>query len=317
MRRALLAATLIAGCASAAPADVAAKAACPITLFVLGVAQDAGKPQIANPDDSAWAEPSLRRLATALAVIDDRGAERRRYLFEATPDIKQQLQRLDEEFPVDRRVGLDGIFLTHAHIGHYVGLMHIGYEAANADDTPTYVMPRMAAYLRANGPWSQLVAYDNIEIKLQKDGEPQRIADGLTATPFRVPHREEFSEVVGWRIDGPEKSVLFLPDIDSWEDWDAQGVALENMLFDVDAAYLDATFFADGELGHRDMSGIPHPRIADTMTRLADEPAATRAKVRFIHLNHTNPALDPDSAEARAVIAAGFKLAQEGETLCL
>ena len=101
--------------------------------------------------------------------------------------------------------------------------------------------------------------------------------------------------MVGYRIDGPVRSALYLPDIDSWEEWDAMGVRLEEVLATVDVAFLDATFFADGEIPGRDMSGFPHPFIRTTMNRLAPLPATERAKVVFIHLNHTNPALDPTS----------------------
>ena len=107
--------------------------------------------------------------------------------------------------------------------------------------------------------------------------------------------------------------MLYLPDIDSWEEWDAMGVRLEEVLATVDVAFLDATFFADGEIPGRDMSGFPHPFIRTTMNRLAPLPATERAKVVFIHLNHTNPALDPRSAAAREVRAAGMAVANEGD----
>jgi pyrroloquinoline quinone biosynthesis protein B len=140
---------------------------------------------------------------------------------------------------------------------------------------------------------------------------PEATLGRLRATALRVPHRDEYSETVAWRITGPNRSVLYLPDIDSWDAWD---VAIEDVLATVDVAYLDGTFWADGELA-RDMTEIPHPRIRDTMARLARLPASERAKVRFLHLNHTNPVLDPASDEARAVAEAGFAVAVEGERL--
>ncbi|MEO1084065.1 MAG: MBL fold metallo-hydrolase, partial [Acidobacteriota bacterium] len=236
------------------------------------------------------------------------------YLFDATPDFREQLELLDRIAPTDRGApGLDGIFLTHAHIGHYVGLMHLGHEAMGARGVPVYAMPRMAAYLRGDGPWSQLVSFGNVELRPLRDGETT-VAGRLRVTPLRVPHREEFSEAVGYRIEGPSKSALFIPDIDSWRQWDEQGQRLEDVISGVDYAFLDATFFADGEIPGRDMRGFPHPRIRDTMARLARRPEAERAKVHFIHLNHTNPALDPRSPERRQIEDAGFHVAARGQT---
>ncbi len=312
----LLAAILLSSCSRSAVSEDEITQ-CSLSLLVLGVAQDAGKPQIGNLKDPAWADPSLRRHATSLALIDRRGESAKRWLIEATPDLKAQLHRLNTAAPAENPLQLDGIFLTHAHIGHYAGLMMLGHEAAGAQNIPVYTMPRMADYLSANGPWSQLVKYYNIILAIMGDGEPEEIADGVAVTPFLVPHRQEFSEVAGYRIDGPEKSALFIPDIDSWEDWDAEGTRIEDMIASVDLAYLDATFFADGEIPGRDMSGFPHPFVAHSIDRFAPLPAEEKAKVRFIHMNHTNPLHDPQSHARRMVAKAGFNIAEEGEETCL
>ncbi|MHA7871908.1 MAG: MBL fold metallo-hydrolase [Hyphococcus sp.] len=315
---ALIAAAMAGACAPAQNEEANAGAgACEVSLIVLGVAQDAGKPQIGNPNDPAWDDPSLRRRATSLALVDHRGVAPKRWLFEATPDIAEQLQRLDEAAPVERPVGLDGVFLTHAHIGHYAGLMLLGHEGAGAQNVTVYAMPRMADFLASNGPWSQLVEYHNIILAIMSDGEPEVLADGISVTPFLVPHRQEFSEVAGFRINGPERSALFIPDIDSWEDWDAEGVRIEDMIAAVDIAFLDATFYANGEIPGRDMSGFPHPFVSHSMERFAVLPDSEKAKVRFIHMNHTNPLHARDSDERKTVLNNGFKIADEGKRLCL
>lgn len=276
-------------------------------LLVLGIAQDAGVPQ-AGSRHPGWDDPEARRYASCLALVDpERG---RRFLFDATPDFKFQLAALDRAAPPAERPGIDGIFLTHAHIGHYTGLMMLGHEAMGAQKVPVWAMPRMAGFLRNNGPWSQLVGYENIALQVLAADRAVNLGGGLAVTPFRVPHRQEYSEVVGFHVRGPQSSALYIPDIDRWDDWNRD---LVEELAKVDAAYLDGTFFADGEIPGRDMSGFPHPRIADTMARLDHLPPAERTKVRFIHLNHTNPALRPDSREHRQVLDAGFRLALEGE----
>eukprot|EP00961_Rhodomonas_salina_P078247 1051547-Rhodomonas_salina.2 len=101
------------------------------------------------------------------------------------------------------------------------------------------------------------------------------------------------------------------------EEWDAQGTVLESLLADVDVAYLDGTFFDNRELPGRDMSKVPHPLITSTMKRLASLPAQQRSKVRFIHLNATNPALWSDSEARKHIESNGFKVAKEMEQVDL
>jgi pyrroloquinoline quinone biosynthesis protein B len=284
-------------------------------LVVLGIAQDGGAPQAGTKSHAGWENPAERRHATCLAIVDpDSG---RRWMFEATPDFREQLHRLDRIAPVERVPGLDGIFLTHAHIGHYTGLMFLGHESMGAREVPIHAMPRMAEFLAGSGPWSQLVRKQNIRLLPLEGGAPVRIDRGILVTPFLVPHRQEYSEAVGYRIGGPTRRVLFIPDIDRWEDWDARGVKIEDEIARVDVAYLDGTFFASGEIPGRDMSTFPHPFITKSMERLASLPASERAKVRFIHLNHTNPALRRESAARKEIEAKGFKVAEEGERVGL
>lgn len=300
-------------CASAVPERSTALAP---YLVVLGIAQDGGVPQTGSRDHPAWRDASLRRLVVSLGLVDP--DTDRRWLFEATPDIREQLHRLQRIAPVaaDAPI-LDGIFLTHAHIGHYTGLAQLGHEVLGARNIPVWVMPDMARFLSANGPWDQLVRYGNIGLQALSDGVPVHLAPGLSVTPLQVPHRQEYSEVVGFRIEGPSKAVLFIPDIDSWDALDAMGASIENWISTVDVAYLDATFYADGEIPGRDMSGFPHPFIADSMARFESLPDSERQKIRFIHLNHTNPALNRSSAARRQIEALGFAVARELETVGL
>ena len=281
------------------------------SLIVLGIAQDGGVPQAGSFSDARWDDPTQQRLVTCLGIIDPRSGKR--WMIDATPDFRTQLLALYRASRGAARPVLDGIFLTHAHMGHYTGLMFLGHESIGAKKVPVYAMPKMNEFLRTNGPWSQLVAYENIALQPLVVGEAVRLAADLSITPLLVPHRQEFSEVVAFRIDGPSRSALFLPDIDSWREWDAQGTRLEDVLSTVDIAYIDGTFFANGEIPGRDMSGFPHPFISHTIERLANLPASERAKVRFIHLNHTNPALHETSAARAAIHAAGMRVAEEGE----
>lgn len=293
------------------------EASCGPELMVLGIGQDAGAPQIGNAHDPAWRRPDLAMLATSLGLVDrESGA---RYLFEASPNITEQLMALDGFAPSTAEgIGIDGIFLTHAHVGHYAGLIYLGREAAGARGVKVYAMPRLAEYLATNGPWEQLLTLENINIIPLADQVPSKLGPSLAVTPLRVPHRDEYSETVAFIIEGPSKRVLFAPDIDGWQNWEEEyATRIEDIIASVDAAYIDATFFDDNELPGRDMSLIPHPRLLASMSRFDALPVAERAKVRFIHLNHTNPARDPDSAESRAVRDRGYNIARRGDRMCL
>ena len=281
------------------------------SLVVLGIAQDGGVPQAGSFGDPRWDDASRTHEVVSLGIVDPRSGKR--WMIDATPDFRRQSLELYRAARGAPKPVVDGIFLTHAHMGHYTGLMFLGHESIGAKSVPVYAMPRMAEFLRTNGPWSQLVKYDNIALMPLAAGEPVRLADDLTVTPIAVPHRQEFSEVVAFRIAGPTRSALWLPDIDSWEEWDRQGTRFEDVLRTVDIAYIDATFFANGEIPGRDMTGFPHPFVSHTIERLAALPAEERAKIRFIHFNHSNPALDPASAARAAIGNAGMHVADEGE----
>jgi pyrroloquinoline quinone biosynthesis protein B len=256
--------------------------------IVLGIAQDGGYPQAGcnRPDCiAAWRNPRLRQRVASLAIVDPQSHQR--WIIDATPDFPSQLRTIDEAAPrANDAPLLDGILLTHAHIGHYLGLAQLGREVLGARSIRTYAMPRMRAFLEHNGPWDQLVKLHNIELMPIEEGVAIPLNERITITPLRVPHRDEYSETVGFVIRGPSRSILWLPDIDKWEKWTT---TLESVLARVDVAYLDGTFYDASELPGRDLREIPHPLMTETLSRLAASPML--AKVRFIHLNQSNPLL--------------------------
>jgi len=280
-----------------------------VEFIILGVAQDAGYPQINCYQPHCmpgWQEPNKARLATSLSLVDH--ATKQKFLFEATPDIKQQLFRLHQIAP-DPQYRFEGIFLTHAHMGHYTGLMHLGREAASSERLPVFVMPRMRHYLEKNGPWDQLVKLQNIQLKPLSPEKPQRLNSRIQVTPLLVPHRDEYSETVGFQINGPNKSALFIPDIDKWQKWQ---VDIKSLIQQVDYAFLDATFFAAGELPNRDIAEVPHPFVTESMQLFADLDERDKKKIFFIHFNHTNPLLIDGSKAQTQVKLQGFNFAVEG-----
>jgi len=271
--------------------------------FVLGIAQDGGIPQ-AGCRKNCCTSGRHERVAS-LAIVEP--AAHRWWLIDATPDFPAQLATMAIEAPA---CSLAGIFLTHAHIGHYTGLMYLGREAMDAHAVPVWAMPRMRDFLAGSGPWSQLVKLQNIELMPLVADSAVALDAALRVTPFRVPHRDEYSETVGFRIQGPRGSVVYIPDIDKWERWDRR---VEDVIAGSSTAYLDGTFFDVFELPGRNMREIPHPFIVESLARFSRLPAAERARIRFIHLNHTNRAGIAGTTERKRVEASGCWVARAGE----
>jgi len=230
--------------------------------MVLGTVQDGGYPQAGCKKECCkppWSDPEKRRWVSCIAIIDPVSNER--WIIDATPDLREQIHMLNDFIPTSD-LGINGIFLTHAHIGHYTGLIHLGREVMGTDSIKVYAMDRLRNYLIGNGPWSQLVNLQNISLRSLKSDSTVRLNARITITPFSVPHRDEYSETVGFRVEGPERSIIFIPDIDKWEKWEQDILAL---IRKVDIALLDGTFYDIGELPGRDMSDIPHPFIVESM----------------------------------------------------
>jgi pyrroloquinoline quinone biosynthesis protein B len=205
---------------------------------------------------------------------------------------------------------IDGIFLTHAHIGHYTGLMYLGFEALGGNNIPVYSMPRMKTYLENNGPWSQLLAFKNIELRQLQNDSIINLNNELKVTPILVPHRDEYSETVGYKIEGNNKLALFIPDIDKWYKWERNII---EEVKKVDYAFLDASFFRDGEMKGRDMSKIPHPFTTETTSLFENETVETKSKIYFIHFNHTNPTILESHHLKDSIQNLGFNFAKEGD----
>jgi pyrroloquinoline quinone biosynthesis protein B len=278
-------------------------------VAVLGIGQDAGVPQMgcASPFcKKAWENPQLRRMVSSIALVDP--LTKKRWIFDATPDLPEQFQLL-KRITRDPSNEISGIFLTHAHIGHYTGLMYLGRESMGAKSVRVFAMPRMKQMLETNAPWSQLVALGNISLQNLKNKEAVKLSETITVEPFLVPHRDEFSETVGFRISVRGKSLIFIPDIDKWEKWSEK---LENVVRDNDYLLLDGTFFADGEI-NRPMSEVPHPFVSETVEMLSKLPLKQRGKVHFIHFNHSNPLVQGDAKKIADLKRKGFNITFEGQ----
>lgn len=280
----------------------------PDYIQVLGIVQDAGYPHIGCEKDCCSVISPGEYFVSCLGLVDK--TNNKRYLFEATPDIHNQLN-LVEKFPNGNIV--DGIFLTHAHIGHYTGLMYLGREGLGGDNIKVYALKRMVKFLTKNGPWDQLVKLNNISLQTISNNKFVKLSENILVIPIKVPHRDEYSETVGYKIIGKSKKLLFIPDIDKWDEWE-KSIVDEVKL--VDYAFIDGTFYNGSEL-NRDMSEIPHPSIEETLELFSNQPLAEKNKIYFIHINHTNPILTNKNGVRDLILNAGFNIAEKGLKLSL
>lgn len=282
-----------------------------VTAVVMGIMQDGGLPHIGCTCPrclAAQADPSGRKYAACLAVVDAREPPPRIWLVDATPDIKDQLALLAPWLGPhpDRPRRLrqpDGIFLTHAHMGHIGGLPQFGPEAMAVQALPVYAPPRLVPLLAENKLWKPAVS--GMVLRPLAMGEPLFLGPDLTITAVPVPHRDEWAAgTVAYLIQGPSRSLIYLPDIDDWSQWPQAQTSLAA----VDVALVDASFYSMAELGGR--AAVAHPLVPDTLARFAN----ISGQLVLTHLNHTNPLLDEGSAARHAVEAEGVLVAERGMT---
>ena len=279
-----------------------------ILLKVLGTIQDGGIPHMGCSKECCsnyFLSKKSRIGVSSLGVSNLK--HNTNYIIDATPNINFQL--IDLIGNADPSKKLNGIFLTHAHMGHYAGLLNFGRESLNSKNIPLYLMPKFYNFILNNGPWNQLVELNNIKLNKIYNREKVILHNNLSFTPIQVPHRDEYSETVGYVIEGIHKKALYIPDIDKWAKWE---VSIVEMIKSVDYAFLDGTFFDEKEINNRDISEIPHPFIIESLKLFEELDESEKSKVYFIHLNHTNPVLNSKSSEYKKVISAGFNIAKTG-----
>ena len=244
----------------------------------------------------------MQRFPSCLALVDQ--SKKKYWLFDVTPEIKNQIHMLDQF-----NCTLAGVFITHAHSGHYMGLINFGLEVMNLDKIPVYLMPRMKQYIESNSLFSQLIENNNICLKLLQGNESFKLNQDVSIIPFEVPHRNELSETAGFKIIGNKKSIIYLPDIDSWDEFESN---LIEMVKNNDILFIDGTFYIKDEVKHRNIEKIPHPEITDTMNRLLKLNNDDKKKVHFIHFNHTNYILR-DAKAYDSVLSKGFSISSENQ----
>ena len=276
---------------------------------VLGTVQDGGFPHLGCRKEcckKAWKNNDFKKHPSSISIIDE--DSKKYWIFDVSPDIKYQLQMLDKY-----DCQLAGVFVTHAHYGHYSGLLEFGLEVGNQKKIPVYVMPQMYDFLYNNFPFKFLHKNQHIEL-IQINNKISLLDNKLIIDSFLVPHRNEFSETVGFKIRSQEKSIIYLPDIDNF---DNSYFNIVDLIKKNDVIFLDGTFYNKKEINNRDISKIPHPFIEDTMKLLKNLSDNDKKKINFIHFNHTNPVLQNGSIEQKNILKSKYSISNENNVLYL
>lgn len=282
-------------------------------LIVLGTAQDGGLPHAGCrcvQCERARCEPGFRRLPAAVGIRSGEAT----VLIDATNAFAEQIHLLQCRAAGNQAGGRYAppatVLLTHAHTGHYVGLWQLDRSALAANDVHVLGPPLTIGLLAANEPWRQMVADGFITLAPLAPDERVEVAPDVRVTPLPVPHRSEWgTDTVAYRIDGPRRSVLYLPDIDDWSGWHLD---VADIVASVDVALIDGTFWEPFS-----RPGVPHPPVRESLDRLAAIARDGDARILFTHLNHSNPLTDREGAEAAEVRERGFGVAEEGERVSL
>ena len=284
-----------------------------VYLIILGIAQDGGYPQLGCNKSCCMAfkqGKETKKQVVSLGLT----AGSRYWLFEATPDIGMQLDQMQKEIKSPKFQLPEGIFFFSRTYRPLYRSAVLRKRSIWRQKVPVFAMPRMEKFLNDNGPWSQLKFLNNIVIESIKNKTPVTLDAHVTVTPILVPHRDEYSETVGFLIHSAKKSVLFIPDIDKWEKWQESILA---MIQSVDIALIDGTFFQNGELPDREMSEVPHPFVEESLKYFEKLSPKEKAKICFIHFNHTNPLIKKQSVQKDQLIKMGYRVAEEGMRITL
>ncbi|MFB6076838.1 MAG: MBL fold metallo-hydrolase [Candidatus Nanohaloarchaea archaeon] len=230
-------------------------------------------------EDAVRVEPEgLRR---------DRGIN---YLFDVPPGIRCQV---GEEY-------IDGVFLSHAHLGHVTGLLYFGKEAFNADNVSVHCSATVHEFLQENPPYRLLLDRGNIEVDQFEAGDAINVM-GLTVRPVEVLNEGYVTtDTNAFVIETADTRLFYMSDIDEWTDDAVAAVA------DADVAIVDGCFWSREEIERYE--NVPHPPVQESLEILGD----LDTEIYFTHMNHTNPILDPGSPERQQVEDAGFHVAEEG-----
>jgi len=291
-----------------------------VSVTILGTAQDGGIPQAGCSCQrclDAHRDLKLRKYPVSLGIL---GVDGTKHIIEITKNLSEQLviwtpEKNDLFIP-------ETVSITHLHLGHIEGIGQLGKPVMGLREVDVYLSPKNKDVFDNRSDIVLMEDEGNIRTHSKNFYHPFEPKDGcgFSLQFIPIPHRSELGDNAAIIIKVEGKSILFMPDQDSWSDT-LDYHSKENIrdflkMFDIDEALIDGTFWSMDELPRRDISKIPHPTIQETIQLLGRKREGD-PEISFLHLNHSNPVNDLGSEQRKVVEENGWKISEIGDVLKL
>ena len=291
-----------------------------VSVTILGTAQDGGIPQAGCSCQrclDAHRDLKLRKYPVSLGIL---GVDGTKHIIEITKNLSEQLVIWT---PDKNELFIpETVSITHLHLGHIEGIGQLGKPVMGLREVDIYLSPNNKDIFDNRSDIVLMEDEGNIRTHSKNFYHPFEPKDGcgFSLQFIPIPHRSELGDNAAIIIKAEEKSILFMPDQDSWDDtldYHSKDTIRDFLkMFDIDEALIDGTFWSMDELPRRDISKIPHPTIQETIQLLGRKRKGD-PEISFLHLNHSNPVNDLDSEQRKVVEGNGWKISEMGDVLKL
>ena len=294
-----------------------------LRLLVLGTAAGGGLPQwnCGCPNCDAARDGTIPAASQSSVAVTANGEDWA--ILNASPDIRTQLAAAPPLHPTGPRASpIRSVLVTNGDIDHVAGLLTLREKQAFG----LFATAAIHEVLAANPIFAALDPVHVTRETVALDA-PFPLVEGVTAELFAVPGKvplymegEEVDtqlmgeQTVGVRLEAGGEEAFYLPGCAAMPD------DLKARLDGAALVLFDGTVWENEEMirmgvGAKTGARMGHMAISGEHGSMAAFQGLEVGRKVFVHLNNTNPVLDPRSDERAAVEAAGWQVAYDGMEL--